>query len=114
MWDGECLDSWRVLSAPRPAVPDILLVQMFVLLCFGDGLSGCVPPVMRMTFPDRLGMSLLGLKVDGMVRSNVINNTDWPGYWGYEYECLETREMRNRCFKCLQGGRVDPFNTSIE
>lgn len=56
---GLCFPSCARVSVPKPAVPGVLLDT-----CCPEVIQGYdVPPVMRITLPDRSPMSLLGLQV---------------------------------------------------
>ena len=59
MWAGWCFANWRTDSLPRPAVPVVFVNNIGRLPL--EQVKGCVPPVTKMTFPARLGMSVVGL-----------------------------------------------------
>jgi hypothetical protein len=55
---GPCFAKARIVSLPRPAVPFSRVSYDSALTMYRD-----LPPVMKITFPDRSGISLSGLYV---------------------------------------------------
>ena len=61
MCAGLCIDSCSTLSLPRPTFPGEERLAI-VLGQDVDWSEGGIPPVMKITFPERSGMSVDGLK----------------------------------------------------
>jgi hypothetical protein len=59
MCAGSCFARAAMEPAPRPAVPVCVVSGRLVLI----DLHWCLPPVMKMTLPARLGISVSGLNV---------------------------------------------------